>query len=405
MLFKDFINYLLHPQYVDTKNDRTLFQKAMATFQIWSLVFLISLLGVPISLFISNLYGLSFADHAGYQYATNRTMLQVVWGAMLFFPIWEELVFRIGLRYSRFRLSLGLAFFIVYISRLLLIVSNTPHPSWIFSPDTISGVLSIITPAAVLTLIIWLILSYITDETMISFYQKRFNIIFYLPLLIFALLHTLNFERALWIFAPLITIPQLFLATGFGYIRLKQGFIWGILMHIFNNAFLFLPALILEEISPDIMHQYIRGDFIVISKLSPNDSIIFFAFSFIWSLLFLGIFLSLVNTVWGWASTRNGRKKHTLISTRLNCLLPGLGQLYNNQTEKGKLIMAVFLITTLVSIVILSLPSSYSSVESIVSFGVGILCLYLTIYMYALIDSWVVGRLLDNAVEQYISPQ
>ncbi|NOH02700.1 MAG: hypothetical protein HND47_12440 [Chloroflexi bacterium] len=397
MLIKEFINYLLKPEHTHAKGTNGGLRNAWTAFRIWSLVFLISLLGIPISLLISTLYGVSFVDHAGYQYAADRTMLQVVWGAILFFSVWEELVFRIGLRFSRINLSVGLAFAAVYFSRLVMIVLEPPRPSWLFSPDTIVGIVSIVVPALVITMIIWSLLSLIGDERLASFYQRRFGIVFYLSLLTFALLHALNYEKELWIFAPLITIPQLFLAAGFGYVRMKFGFQWTVALHIFNNAFSFLPALILEELSPDIMNRFIGGDFTAISQLPPREAAVVFTFNMAWSIFFMLIFLSLASMIWEWVKDRKGRRKHAVVSSSLNCLLPGLGQFYNNQAQKGKMLIGAFVAFSLVAVPPMSLPANYSSMERLFNLGAAILAGYFVIYMYAITDAWIVGRRLDTA--------
>lgn len=396
MLIQDIYNYLRKPEYLHAREMGVL-QKLRTVFRVWTLIFAISLLGIPISYLISNAYGTTFADHAAFEYAAKRTFIQVIWGAVIFFPIWEELVFRIGLRYRRLNLSLGLSFFAVYISRLIVIVLKIPRPTWLFSPDTPIGVLSILIPAVVLTLLLWMTLSRIGDDRLESFYRRRYRIIFYIPLLVFALLHALNFERDIWIFAPLLVIPQLALAAGFGYVRMKFGFPWTVAMHIFNNAFTFLPALILEELSPAIMKRFIGGDFTAISQLPPRESAIIFAFNMVWSVFFVLIFLSFASMIWEWVKNRKGVRKHAVISSTMNCLLPGLGQFYNNQVQKGKILTSIFVAFSLIAAVPLSLPANYSSVERLLNVGLALLTGYIAIYIYAITDAWIVGRRLDKA--------
>lgn len=396
MLIQDLYNYLIKPEYIQTNEATSFLQSAWKVFRVWALMLVISLLGIPVSLLISNAYGTTFADHAAYEYAAKRTFFQVIWGAVIFFPIWEELVFRIGLRYQRFNLSLGLSFFAVYISRLIANVWKIPRPTWLFSPDTITGILSILVPSAVLTALMWLILSYIGDDKLGSFYRRRYRLVFYTPLLIFALLHTLNFEREVWIFAPLLVIPQLAMAAGFGYVRMKFGFQWTIAMHIFGNAFTFLPALILEEVSPAIMNRFISGDFTAISQLPPGESTVVFAFNLLWSLFFILIFLSLASMLWEWVKGRRERKKYAVVSSTLNCILPGLGQLYNHQEQKGRILIGGFTAFSLVAAVPLALPANYSSVEGLVNLMLILLAGYVVLYGYALTDAWIVGHRLDK---------
>lgn len=397
MLIRSFYNYLIKPEYIQTSETRGFMQSTWAVFRIWTLMFVISLLGIPISYAISNAYGTTFADHAAYEYAAKRTFLQVIWGAVIFFPVWEELVFRIGLRYRRSNLSLGLSLFAVYISRLIVIVLELPRPIWLFSPDTLIGVLSILVPAIVLTTLLWLALSRVGDDRLESFYKRRFRFIFYLPLLAFALFHTLNYEREMWVFAPLLVLPQLALAAGLGYVRMKFGLRWSVAMHIFNNAFSFLPALILEELSSDIMNRFIGGDFTAISQLPPREAAIFFAFSMAWSILLMLMLLSIASMIWEWAKGRKAPRKYALISSTLNYLLPGLGQYYNHQAQKGKVLISIFIAFSLIAAVPMSLPENYSAADRLFDWGMALLIGYIAIYVYAITDAWIVGRRLDKA--------
>lgn len=167
-------------------------------------------------------------------------------------------------------------------------------------------------------------------------------------------------------------------------------------MHILNNAFSFLPALILEELSSAILNRFVQGDFTAISELSVSDAALYFVFTFAWSILLMVIFLGLVSLIWEWAGARSERKKYASISSTLNCLLPGLGQLYNHQEQKGKTLVGIFLILTLVVSAVFSVPANYSSMERILALGTVTFALYLVMYLYAVTDSWIVGLRLDK---------
>ncbi|MCK6585793.1 MAG: hypothetical protein L6Q49_22035, partial [Anaerolineales bacterium] len=170
-----------------------------------------------------------------------------------------------------------------------------------------------------------------------------------------------------------------------------------VFMHILNNLFSFLPALILEELSPSIMNRFVQGDFTAISELSGSDAALYFAFTFVWSILLMVIFLSLVSLIWEWARAGSERKRYAFISSTLNCLLPGLGQLYNHQEQKGKNLVGAFLILSLAVSAVFSVPANYSSMERILALGTVTFALYLIMYLYAITDSWFVGLRLDKA--------
>lgn len=113
--------------------------------------------------------------------------------------------------------------------------------------------------------------------------------------------------------------------------------------------------------------------------------------------MLLIIFLSLVSLIWDWARARSEPKRYAFISSTLNCLLPGLGQLYNHQEQKSKTLVGSFLILSLTVSVVFSIPANYSSMEHILVLGTVTFALYLIIYLYAVTDSWIVGLRLDKA--------
>ena len=70
---------------------------------------------------------------------------------------------------------------------------------------------------------------------------KIFRLAFYTIGFIFAYVHIFNFEMNLNVvlFSPLLVAPQFFVGMIFGYIRVKFGLLWSILLHGTYNGVLF----------------------------------------------------------------------------------------------------------------------------------------------------------------------
>ncbi|UMB59887.1 CPBP family intramembrane metalloprotease [Lutibacter sp. A80] len=93
------------------------------------------------------------------------------------------------------------------------------------------------------------------------FWDKHFKKIFYIAALLFGLMHLSNFSNTntlFYILAPFIILPQLIGGVTLGYIRLKLGFFWGVLMHglynliVFSVLLLFLnTTLLTKKNTPD----------------------------------------------------------------------------------------------------------------------------------------------------------
>jgi hypothetical protein len=63
---------------------------------------------------------------------------------------------------------------------------------------------------------------------------------------LFALFHlsNYNYTPSLLLFAPIVVLPQFFIGFLLGFIRVKQGFIWGFFLHSLHNAIFILPFLL-----------------------------------------------------------------------------------------------------------------------------------------------------------------
>ncbi len=76
--------------------------------------------------------------------------------------------------------------------------------------------------------------------------QKKFKISFYFFSLFFAFIHITNFEitTTVLLISPLLIIPQLFAGLSLGYLRVKLGLQWSILLHCIYNTFLLTIGLL-----------------------------------------------------------------------------------------------------------------------------------------------------------------
>lgn len=74
--------------------------------------------------------------------------------------------------------------------------------------------------------------------------RKTFRIMFYVFAVIFGLIHLSNFNisRNVLLLAPLLVAPQTILGGYLGFIRVKFGLIWSILLHASYNAFFVLAS-------------------------------------------------------------------------------------------------------------------------------------------------------------------
>lgn len=83
------------------------------------------------------------------------------------------------------------------------------------------------------------------------FFRKYawFPFIFYLSCLAFGMVHLGNFENAdtLLPWAPLLVAPQTVMGFFLGYLRVRLGLRYAILMHACHNGFIFILLLLIEN--------------------------------------------------------------------------------------------------------------------------------------------------------------
>ncbi|MFD2288969.1 CPBP family intramembrane metalloprotease [Pedobacter petrophilus] len=145
---------------------------------------------------------------------------------LIFAPIVEELIFRLPLKVSRLNIFISalMAYFLFYLS-------HKPISSLITANELIKFVVFISLSILVLSSL---------KERFLSFVlHKYFGVYFYALITVFGLLHLTNFLSAvpgnLIAFAPLFAFHQVIVGFFLGYLRLKNGLIWCILLHSLFN--------------------------------------------------------------------------------------------------------------------------------------------------------------------------
>ncbi|MFQ3181634.1 MAG: membrane protease YdiL (CAAX protease family) [Polaribacter sp.] len=78
---------------------------------------------------------------------------------------------------------------------------------------------------------------------------KSFKIAFYALALLFGFIHIFNFEITtnILLLAPLLVLPQILLGGYFGYIRVRFGIQWSMLLHGCYNGILILISYLFES--------------------------------------------------------------------------------------------------------------------------------------------------------------
>lgn len=199
-IFKNFYIYLKNPQ-EHFKESLSIKQKCKILLSILLLDFILVIISSGIISLIDEFLFKLKSDPIENLFA-NKKAFSILFIAVIFTPLIEELIFRFFLKYER----------------------N----------------------------LLFQMLDYFTNKKAKLFWSKHFRTFFYLSAILFALTHLTNYSNnnlIFYILAPLIILPQFIGGITLGYIRLKLGFFWGVLEHGLYNLIIFVPALLFFNIS------------------------------------------------------------------------------------------------------------------------------------------------------------
>lgn len=170
---------------------------------------------------------------------SHKGLLYNVFTYLLFGPTIEELGFRLGLKYSSINFSIMTSCSIFFLLTIFYFPTSE-------DVESINNFIVSITIALIFGLIIFFSLKYLkeVDRWMADFWIYHKRSIFYFSVFLFSCFHFFNFELDLktLLVMPLVTLPQSMYGIIFGFIRLKYGIFYSILLHSLVNFLAFTPT-------------------------------------------------------------------------------------------------------------------------------------------------------------------
>lgn len=155
-------------------------------------------------------------------------MLLLVAGFIL--PVYEEITFRLSLKFKPIYFALTSGTFTYYI------LTKAIYRTRLSLVDETFGIR--VVAAFILGLIAYAIVKREKINSYFEhFWRNNFRFIYYFSCFSFAWLHLFNFELNLTnlILLPILTLPQLFSATIAGYTRIEFGFRYPLFVHMATN--------------------------------------------------------------------------------------------------------------------------------------------------------------------------
>ena len=212
---KEFIKFITNPTEIEEVRDNKLIIVSLFGIYLLGAILLAAVASIICKIFSIN-------------HTTLIMPLKLVLIGIFLAPIYEEILFRLLLRFSVKN------YFIFFNTLFLLTVTSFLYQKYIF----FIALLSI--------LILSLIIYFIVKSNNNFFTRIKFKYYFYTTTLLFGLIHLFNFSGnnyAIIIFSIVLVSPQIFLGLILGYIRMKYGILYSIFFHMIVNMSLLFSLL------------------------------------------------------------------------------------------------------------------------------------------------------------------
>jgi membrane protease YdiL (CAAX protease family) len=268
-LISSVFSFLRKPQDLPKVN-KDFLRKFWDVLRIWggqmSVVLLVSLT-VSFLLIVLGYQG----DHKVGQLISEGNILLVVFLIAIYAPIVEELTFRTWLKFSPGRIAISMGFMSYLILNILL------EGPLNFFVQSLSGLAALGPLIFLLVVLVAVSLSVyallripVVNKSVEKIYHRYYFWFFYLTVVVFGALHLGNYLDLgnLVFLAPLLFLPQILAALVLGYVRVRYGLVWSILVHFLINFLAGVSALI-PRLGSEDLQAYLKNQ-----ESSANTNIV-----------------------------------------------------------------------------------------------------------------------------------
>jgi Type II CAAX prenyl endopeptidase Rce1-like len=244
--------------YLKQEDDESFIDKTATLFKAYGLVWLaIIFIAAPLIPLADNIvtHTLHFKSIMGQDKISMKQMLQktgYAFGLMyicLLGPLLEETVFRLPLSFRKIHIAISLAVVMLFIATLY----HLPKTSGLGLRIPLCFLQLVVIPACTF----FLIRKFLPAEIKLSDNVKKWLII--TSMCLFGLMHVANYSPLqwpiIWIY-PVYVLPQFLMGWLMTYVRLKNGFIWGVALHCLINTtgMLFSFSSLQQTVKPQPVH-------------------------------------------------------------------------------------------------------------------------------------------------------
>ena len=273
-LIRELFQYSFLPKYRKKTSKMSFLKKLWAMFRIWGIAITIALISGSFGAFVLEKVGYDQTDNAISEifFLYNGWLLFLL--AVVWAPVTEELTFRLFLRFSPYRLGISIMLFVLILLEIINNIWEIFNPFFeplISNLNNIFFLLAIYVGIFLIFLLLGIGLGFIIKkltskkrlDKIENFFNKRFKFLFFSQAILFGFVHIFNytdFTKIIYL-TPFLVMPQTILGFMLGYVRIKFGLSWAMVLHAIYNAMITIPVIILFSlISDEGYHQlFIEG--------------------------------------------------------------------------------------------------------------------------------------------------
>lgn len=300
-LLSSIFSYLINPSYDIKPSQQKALTKFKDIFKLWSFSFFITLILGLVASFIISATGYNIVEHSAVVEFLQKPWYLVIFFIFLWAPLTEELTFRLGLKFSPYRLSFTIAFLaLVFLNIIFLIFSGLLQllADWLFNFTKIAGLIFYFSFVIIIGLALGrLFKKRLNTIKAAKIYRKHFRLIFYFAASLFALVHIFNYFNLeqIWFLIILLVVPQFIIALLLGYVRMNYGLVWSMITHLLHNGLITLPIIIVNFLPDDLIRAAQNNQSDRLTNLTGAETIIILAVFIIVIVILLTMIIALVS--------------------------------------------------------------------------------------------------------------
>lgn len=301
-ILDSFFRFIIKPRYDIDFSSKNFFAKFLDIIYFLSIAIVGALVFGFITSAVMKMIGYDMTQNSVVELFEETPIYFFSFMALLWAPLIEESTFRLGLRFSPWKLSVSITF--IFATIFFIILDYLPSLAFVIErafENLLWQNIAMIVVSFILIIVIVLKLvieKSVNKKYIENLYRNNFSQIFYSLAILFGAIHLLNFKNfgEFWYVSFLLFLPQLSASFILGYIRMKYGILWSMFTHFLYNGFFTVPIILLSILPKSFLENDFASNPDILDSLSSGEvtliSLVILAMLFFVPVVFIKVLYS-----------------------------------------------------------------------------------------------------------------